>query len=587
MIRLADGLSLPADAVTEVFGILGARGSGKTTTASVFAEELLKAHLPLVILDPTDAWWGLRSSKDGKSDGYPITILGGEHADAPLEETAGNVLADLVAEEAPPLVLSLRLLSESGKRHFVADFCERLYAKNRNALHVVLDEADEFAPQRIQRGGERLFGAVDRIVRRGRSSGLGVTLISQRSAAISKDVLSQCSTLIAHRASHPRDLEPVLEWMKVHATKEQLAEVHGSIAKLKDGEAWVMSPEWLSVFGRFQMRNRTTFNSSATPKAGERRIVPKRLAPVDLAALQKRISATIERAKTEDPRELRRRVAELERELKAKPAAAAPPAPKRVEVPALGKLDRRVIQAATERLERAVAVLQSVVQGHAPGLLKAAADLRAALTPNHAGPVMGPVHANAGAILPKSQPAKDTFPARQRRAGPGAAGGNPASSSENGRLGKAERAILSVLAQRPEGCNVGRLALLAGYTYSGGFRNSLATLRTSGFIHGGNQEQIRITEAGVAALGSFEPLPEGRDLQRYWLEHRAFGKSEREALKVLMEIYPERVPGPDLAKRAGYEWSGGFRNALSVLRTAGVIRGSNTAGVSASEVLFS
>lgn len=89
----------------QTFGILGKRGSGKTTTASVFAEELLKANLPLVIVDPTGAWWGLRSSKDGKRDGFPITILGGDHGDVPLEETAG--------EEAPPLVLDLSALSKN------------------------------------------------------------------------------------------------------------------------------------------------------------------------------------------------------------------------------------------------------------------------------------------------------------------------------------------------------------------------------------------------------------------------------------------------------------------------------------------
>jgi hypothetical protein len=314
-LSLSPDLKLPLDAVTETLGILGRKGSGKTTTASVLAEELLAAKVPVAIIDPTDAWWGLRSSKDGKTDGFPITILGGDHADAPLEETAGKVIADLVAEEAPPLVLSLGNLSKSAGRRFVADFCERLYEKNRTALHVIIDEADEFAPQRIAKGMERTFGAVDVLVRRGRVRGIGVTMVTQRSAAINKDVLSQCEVLIAHRTSHPRDLDPIMEWMKVHATAEQLEKVHSSIAHLANGEAWVMSPQWLSFFDRVQMRDRTTFNSSATPKAGERRIVPKRLAPVDLELLQSKMKDTIERAKATDPNLLRRRVAELEAQL--------------------------------------------------------------------------------------------------------------------------------------------------------------------------------------------------------------------------------------------------------------------------------
>lgn len=323
-LQISKDLTLPVEAVTQTFGILGKRGSGKTTTASVFAEELLKEHLPLVIIDPTGAWWGLRSSKDGQKDGFPITILGGDHGDVPLEETAGKVIADLVVEEAPPLVLDLSILSKNAMRRFMVDFAEELHKKNRNALSVILDEADMFAPQRIPKGGERLFGAVDEIVRRGRIRGLGVVMVSQRSAAINKDILSQCEVLIAHRANHPRDIEPVLEWMRVHATTEQIKGVHNTIAQLADGEAWVMSPEWLDFFARVQVRDRETFNSSATPKAGERRVIPKRLAPVDLQALQKRMAATIERAKENDPEALKRRVRELTSEL-AKGRKEQPP----------------------------------------------------------------------------------------------------------------------------------------------------------------------------------------------------------------------------------------------------------------------
>ena len=51
-------------------------------------------------------------------------------------------------------------------------------------------------------------------------------------------------------------------------------------------------------------------------------------------------------------------------------------------------------------------------------------------------------------------------------------------------LDKCERAVLSVLAQYRDGCRSGKLALLAGYSYSGGFRNALSKLRTAGLILG-------------------------------------------------------------------------------------------------------
>jgi hypothetical protein len=54
-----------------------------------------------------------------------------------------------------------------------------------------------------------------------------------------------------------------------------------------------------------------------------------------------------------------------------------------------------------------------------------------------------------------------------------------------------------------------QVAVLTGYAVSGGgFNNYLGGLRSSGFIAGG-REQLRITEAGLVALGSWDPLPVG------------------------------------------------------------------------------
>jgi uncharacterized protein len=71
-LRLSNDFALPAEAVTETFAILAKRGVGKTYTASVLVEELLKAALRTVVVDPVGVWWGLRASADGKRPGLPI-----------------------------------------------------------------------------------------------------------------------------------------------------------------------------------------------------------------------------------------------------------------------------------------------------------------------------------------------------------------------------------------------------------------------------------------------------------------------------------------------------------------------------------
>jgi hypothetical protein len=142
------------------------------------------------------------------------------------------------------------------------------------------------------------------------------------------------------------------------------------------------------------------------------------------------------------------------------------------------------------------------------------------------------------------------------------------------------------LAQHPDGCENGRLALLAGYRWSGGFRNALSSLRSQGFLEGGNSERMRITDAGAAALGDdWEPLPTGAALVQYWLNHRSMGAAERAVLGTLVEAYPAGLTGEQLAAKAGYQWSGGFRNALSKLRTAGLLEGRNGDAMRASEHL--
>src|SRR5436190_11200895 len=104
-LRISDSLKLPIDAVTQRISILGKTRTGKSHTAGVIVEEVLKARQQVVILDPKGDWWGVRSSADGKTAGLPITIMGGKRGDVPLEPTAGALLADVVVNERVSLLL--------------------------------------------------------------------------------------------------------------------------------------------------------------------------------------------------------------------------------------------------------------------------------------------------------------------------------------------------------------------------------------------------------------------------------------------------------------------------------------------------
>ncbi|GAF92488.1 unnamed protein product, partial [marine sediment metagenome] len=190
--------ALPEDFVTETIAILAKRGAGKTYLLRKLAEALIGAHLPVVVIDPVGVCWGLRSSANGKRDGLPVIIIGGDKGDLPLESESGKVLAEWVVTERRSVVFDLSALpSKAAECRFVADFATQIYRQNRDPLHIMLDEADNFAPQSPMQGDKRMLGAINMLARRGRARGIGLTMATQRSAVLNKNVLTQAEVLVA------------------------------------------------------------------------------------------------------------------------------------------------------------------------------------------------------------------------------------------------------------------------------------------------------------------------------------------------------------------------------------------------------
>jgi len=90
MLKLCTDLTLPADAATQTYGIVGRRGSGKTYLAGKLVELLLEARKQVVVVDPVGIWYGLRLLPNGEDSEFKIPILGGQRGDIPLEPTSGK-----------------------------------------------------------------------------------------------------------------------------------------------------------------------------------------------------------------------------------------------------------------------------------------------------------------------------------------------------------------------------------------------------------------------------------------------------------------------------------------------------------------
>ncbi len=266
--------TLPLDLVTRTLAVIAIRGAGKTVAATVIAEELCECGMPWVALDPVGVWWGLRCNPDGSPGGYPVVVLGGEHADLPIEKHIGARVADAILQENVSCVVDLSGESKNTWRQFVADFCDRLM-ELRPAVprHIFIEEAPEFVPQRPMGEQKRSLAAVDRLIRLGRNRGYGATLISQRFATIQKDVLTQCESLLALRSIGKPDRTAVRDWIAeciTGANADQQAEKFlGSLVGLPDGQGWFWSPQWLKIFKEVRIRRRKTYHPGATRSIGE------------------------------------------------------------------------------------------------------------------------------------------------------------------------------------------------------------------------------------------------------------------------------------------------------------------------------
>lgn len=131
---------------------------------------------------------------------------------------------------------------------------------------------------------------------------------------------------------------------------------------------------------------------------------------------------------------------------------------------------------------------------------------------------------------------------------------------------------MTALAQYPAGRSKVQVAVLTGCAVSGGgFNNYLGALRSRELILG-DGEHLKITEAGMSELGTWEPLPAGSGLVDYW--RARLEKAERLILEALTEAYPNALTKEEVAARAGYEpHGGGFNNALGRLRTLELVQG--------------
>jgi hypothetical protein len=131
--------------------------------------------------------------------------------------------------------------------------------------------------------------------------------------------------------------------------------------------------------------------------------------------------------------------------------------------------------------------------------------------------------------------------------------------------------MLIALAQRPQGLTNAQLGVRAGVSSrSGTFSTYLGRARSQGWIDG--RGTVKITDAGLAALGPYDPLPAGRELAEYWM--RELGGGAARMLAALVDAYPNALTNEQLGGAANISHvSGTFSTYLGRLRALELVEG--------------
>lgn len=551
-LEIGPDLRLPLSWMTMATVVYGNRGTGKSTLGRVFAEEIVNHSQRFCAIDIAGAFWGLKASASGTDTGLPIVIFGGEHADVPLETGAGAKVAEIVASISQSVVLDFELMSKGKQISFLGEFLERLYHINRDPLLLLMDEAQRYAPQKpMSVDANRTLGATEDIVKLGRKHGLGPVVFTQRGSGLNKEVSELADVLVAFRSPGVLDRQRIKEWLEANATAEQQKEVLSKLSGLPTGTAIVASnhPD-LPIFGTFQIRRTLTFDSSATPKPGQRRVEPKVLAQADIEALKTEMAEAIDRAKAEDPKELRKLVAELRSELAGQELAIRRMAEEQAQVVATEiKLVPVISDDAYAKIAELAEILDAITDQLDPvGVAQPVG--RRVESPKVAGSI----------------PAPDTKPDPIQLFPP------DSGVSVSYELSRSEQAILGVLGVQ-DGLTLKQLAFKTGYSAkSSGFGIAISNLRKLGLIEPG--QPYRITAKGIENVpADIElPPPPGPGLVDYWM--RKLAPAEQKLLRVMVEAHPEQLNMAEIAERAGYSVkSSGLGVAMGGLRSKKLVDG--------------
>jgi len=181
---------------------------GKSYTAAKVCEQLCKVGIPFVIIDPEGEYYSLREK-------FSVLVAGVqklENCDISVGEEHAELLVRQFLNERASMIFDLSGpdVEEDVIHEFLAEFMKILIREEGSArlpCLVVIDEADEFIPERGHKTRGSDYAQFGKLVKKGGKRGIGTIIISHRPSWVAKDLLAKCQNWVLMNQRYKDDLE--------------------------------------------------------------------------------------------------------------------------------------------------------------------------------------------------------------------------------------------------------------------------------------------------------------------------------------------------------------------------------------------
>jgi len=217
---LFSGKPAPIDATNLLGGnntvIMADPRKGKSYTAAKICEELCRSGLPFVILDPEGEYYSLREK-------FIVLVVGvskAENCDISVGEEHADLLVRQFLDSRIPLIIDLSApdVDEDIIHEFLAAFMSQLIraeGTERIPCLVVIDEADEYIPERGHKPRGVDYAEFSKLVKKGGKRGIGTIIISHRPTWVAKDLLAKCQNWVLMSQTYKDDLERIEDLTRI------------------------------------------------------------------------------------------------------------------------------------------------------------------------------------------------------------------------------------------------------------------------------------------------------------------------------------------------------------------------------------